>query len=183
MRAQDESVIQGFRPIGGLPITISPVARYTSFTAFQFQFGWKASKVVYVLIITLDKQCRCCHQFHTTSEVSGSSTLHFIWLLDCCSSQPQHCYHQVMMPKIINIGHLPVMYIFKATSKSPQDSQVIDLVSESARRVLPGHFIKRTVLACCSANNQMMGAAEIHKTAAFIISDTYTMPGHNIFHT
>ena len=87
----------------------------------------------------------------------------FIWLFDCCSFQPQHCNHQVMIPKITNIGHLPVTYIFKATSKSPRDSHVIDLVSLSARRVLPGHFIMRTVLECCSANNQMMGAAEIHK--------------------
>ena len=77
-----------------------------------------------------------------------------------------------MIPKITNIAHLPVTYIFKATSNSPRVSQVIDLVSESARRVLPGHFITRTVLECCSANNQIMGAAEIHKTAAVISSDT-----------
>ena len=71
-----------------------------------------------------------------------------------------------MISKIFNIGHLPVTYIFKATFKSSRDSQVIDLVSVSTRRMLPGHFITRTVLECCSANNQMMGAAEIHKTAA-----------------
>ena len=71
--------------------------------------------------------------------------------------------------------------IFKATSKSPRDSQVIDLVSVSTRRVLSGQFFTRTVLECCSANNKMMGAAEIHKTAAVIICDPYTMPAHNIF--
>ena len=28
----------------------------------------------------------------------------------------------------------------------------------------------------------MMGAAEIHKTTDVIVSDTYTIPAHNIFH-
>ena len=85
-----------------------------------------------------------------------------------------------MIPKIANIG--PVTYIFKATSKSSRDSQVIDLISVSTRRVLPGHFITRTVLEYYSANTQLMGAAEIHKTAAVVISDTYTMSAHNIFY-
>ena len=85
-----------------------------------------------------------------------------------------------MIPKITNIGRLPVTYVFKATSKSPRDSQVVDLIRVSIRRVLPGHL---TVLECCSANKQMVGAAEIHKTTAVVISDTYTLPAHNIFHS
>ena len=105
MRAQVESDIHGFRSSGGLPITISPAARYTCFEACCEGLN------------TLVKQCHCCCGFKARMEVSGRSTVH---LLDRCSSQPQHCYHQVMIPKIINISRLPVTYVYKATSKSRQ---------------------------------------------------------------
>ena len=49
--------------------------------------------------------------------------------------------------------------------------QVFDMISMSTRRVLPGRT--RTVLECCFANYQMLGAAEIHKTTAIVVSDTY----------
>ena len=32
------------------------------------------------------------------------------------------------------------------------------------------------------ANAETVGAAEIHKMTAVVISDTYTMPAHNKFH-
>ena len=53
---------------------------------------------------------------------------------------------------------------------------MIDLISMSIRRLLPEHSITRTVLKCCSAKNQIVVAAEIHKTTAVVISDTYSTP-------
>ena len=142
MRAQVESDIHGFHPSDGLPITIFTAARYSSFTASQFKFCWEG----------LLKLCMCFSTIlwlnRATVAADLSSTVHYIWLPDCRSSQPQHCYHPAIIPKITNIGLLPFTYVFKATSKLLRDSQVVHLISMSTRRVLPAQFIKRTLLEC-----------------------------------